>query len=88
MPEETPVEMGPQQIVIADRGWVWVGKTRKVGDDLVIENASTIRCWGTTRGLGELAESGPTESTKLDPIGTLLVPMRAVIGRIACKTVW
>lgn len=88
MSEDTPVDMGPQQIVIADRGWVWVGKTRKVGDDLVIENARTIRYWGTTRGLGELAESGPTKTTKLDPIGTMLVPMRAVIGRLACKTEW
>ena len=24
---ESQLDLGPQQIVIADRGWVWVGKT-------------------------------------------------------------
>lgn len=89
MEQETKtIDLGPQQIVIADRGWVWVGKTRRQGDDLVIENARTVRFWGTKRGLGELAEGGPTKDTKLDPVGTMLVPIRAIIGIIACKTEW
>lgn len=81
-------DMGPQQIVVADRGWVWVGKTEEVGDKLVITDARCIRYWGTERGLGQLAESGPTANTKLDPIGTLRVPMRAVIALIACNSAW
>lgn len=80
--------MGPQQIVIADRGWVYVGKSREVGDQLVIEDARCIRRWGTTRGLGQLAADGPTPDTTLDPMGLLVVPMRAVIARIACKSAW
>lgn len=81
-------DMGPQQIVIADRGWVWVGKTHEDGENLVIEQARCIRYWGTTRGLGQLAEDGPTETTKLDPVGRVQVNRRAVIARIACKQAW
>ncbi len=80
--------MGPQQIVILDRGWVLVGKTDQVGDDVVITDARCIRYWGTTRGLGELAESGPTKTTKLDPMGRVIAPRRAVIAIVACTTAW
>ena len=80
--------MGPQQIVIADRGWVYVGKTRTDGDRLVVENARCIRRWGTTKGLGQLAASGPTPDTTLDPMGLLVVPMRAVISILACTSEW
>ena len=82
------VNMGPQQIVIADRGWVYVGKARNDGDRLVVENARCIRRWGTTRGLGQLAETGPTSDTTIDPMGLLVIPMRAVIGILACKREW
>ena len=78
----------PQQIVIADRGWVWVGNVKRNTCSLTITNARTIRYWGTTRGLGELSENGPTPTTKLDPIGTVTVPMRAVIAIVACNNVW
>lgn len=80
--------MGPQQIVVLDRGWVYVGKTEEQGDKLVIEDARCIRYWGTTRGLGQLAADGPTRDTKLDPVGRLKAPMRAVISIIACKSEW
>lgn len=80
--------MGPQQIVIADRGWVFVGKTEEMGDKLIVENARVIRRWGTTQGLGQLAESGPQPNTVLDPLGRLVLPSRAVIGIVACKSAW
>lgn len=86
--QEKPNDMGPQQIIIADRGWVWVGKSRVDGDDLVIEDARCIEYWGTTRGLGQLAEDGPTANTKLDVVGRIRVSRRAVIARIACKREW
>ena len=88
MEDTQEVSMGPQQIVIADRGWVWVGKTRREGDTVVIDEARTVRRWGTTRGLGQLANDGPTETTILDPVGRLIVPAKAVIGIIACNAVW
>lgn len=87
-PAQKPQQMGPQQIVVLDRGWVLVGKTEEAGDKLVISDARCIRYWGTTSGLGQLAKSGPTEKTKLDPMGRVIAPMRAVIAIIACKTSW
>lgn len=60
---------GPTKIIILQRGWVMVGKFEKNGNECKLHNASVIRVWGTTKGLGELAISGPTDSTKLDPCG-------------------
>lgn len=68
-------------ILIADRGFVWVGNVRQASGQHVISRATQIRVWGTTRGLGELV-AGPTASTKLDPIGCVRVPDRAVIAII------
>jgi hypothetical protein len=73
------------QIVVLDRGWVYVGQVSEDGDYIVIKNARCIRFWGTTKGLGEIAMNGPTEATRMDYAGTVVVPKRAVIHFIACK---
>jgi hypothetical protein len=72
------------QIVIAPRGWVFVGYTQESEGKLVISNANTIRVWGTTKGLGELV-TGPTSSTKLDSCGVVRIPIEAVIALIDCE---
>lgn len=58
---------GDVKIVILQRGWILVGKFERKGSDCKLYNASVIRNWGTTKGLGEIAEKGPTSTTKLDP---------------------
>lgn len=55
-----------KQIIVAQRGWVVVGDVKSEGDELVIENASVIRRWGTSNGLPQLANEGPLENTVLD----------------------
>lgn len=75
-----------RQIVIGERGWVWVGDVRREGSDYILDNASCIRTWGTTAGLGELALKGKTPKTVLEPCGTLRIPELAVIGRIDVAT--
>ena len=69
-------------IVVLDRGFVYVGDV--VIDDYwcVISDARNIRYWGTERGLGQLALEGPTPKTKLDIVGVVRAPMRAVISVI------
>jgi hypothetical protein len=67
-------------IVVADRGFIYVGRMTWDGDFAVIEEARNIRYWGTTKGLGELALNGPTSKTILDPVGTARIPCRAVIN--------
>lgn len=69
-------------IVVLDRGFVYVGSVCIDGDWCVISDARNIRYWGTERGLGQLALEGPTSKTKLDVVGTVRAPMRAVISVI------
>ena len=58
------------RIVVLQRGWVFVGKYSKRGEECTLENAHCIRLWGTTKGLGELRDK-PLSGTKLDPAGTI-----------------
>ena len=69
-------------IVVADRGFVYVGAMTWDGEFATIEDAKNIRYWGTTKGLGELALNGPTSKTIIDPVGTAHIPCRAVINII------
>jgi hypothetical protein len=57
---------GDKKIVILQRGWVMAGRLERDGSECKLHNAHVIRVWGTTNGLGELAESGKLSQTKLD----------------------
>jgi len=72
-----------QHIVVLDRGFVYVGDVTIDNYFLTIDKASNIRYWGTKNGLGELV-NGPLNETKLDKIGTVIVPMHAVIHLVPC----
>jgi len=72
---------GDIKIVVADRGFVYIGRMEKEEDFLVLRNAKNLRVWGTTKGLGELV-FGPTSKTVLDIVGTVRLPFRAVISVI------
>jgi len=54
------------------------------GDDVFIGNASVIRVWGTTKGLGEMAMGGPTKDTVLDPCGVVRANKGSVVLYIDC----
>lgn len=49
------------RIVVLQRGWVLIGNYSEKGDRGHLHNASVIRKWGTTKGLGELV-NGPVLS--------------------------
>jgi hypothetical protein len=57
-----------------------VGRVTTDGEWCTIADARNIRHWGTTTGLGQLVNEGPTSSTKLDFAGTVKAPARAVIS--------
>jgi len=61
-----PITTGALRIVILQRGWVFVGRFTRTGNDCLLTNAAVIRIWGTTKGLGQIAEGGPTSITVLD----------------------
>jgi len=53
------------KIVILQRGWVYIGRFERIGNDCKLTSAYCIRKWGTTKGLAELV-NGVTSSTILD----------------------
>ena len=69
-------------IVVLDRGFVYVGDVTHDGEWCVIRDARNIRVWGTTKGLGQLAQEGPQSGTRLDVVGLVRAPARAVIHLI------
>lgn len=70
------------RIVIAERGWVFVGFVRREGDQYVIERCFNIRRWGTLTGLGQLAMEGPQPDTVLDYYGVFRNHILAEVGQI------
>jgi hypothetical protein len=77
-----------REIVILQRGWIIVGDVVRNGSEFTVTDASVIRRWGTTNGIGQLAIAGPTKDTILDPVGTaraheLTVVMRIDVQRLA-----
>jgi len=59
----------PLRIIVADRGWVFVGECFDNADGSVtIRNARNIRRWGTDAGLGQLID-GPRKETVCDDYG-------------------
>lgn len=80
---------GDKRIVVLQRGWVVIGdQSLAENGDYILTNASVIRGWGTTKGLGELA-SGPTSKTVLDPAGTITYhPLTAVLTLIVDGSKW
>lgn len=77
------------QIAVLDRGFVYVGRVRTDADWCYLTDAQNIRRWGTSSGLGQLAQNGPTPQTKLDKVGSLKAPMKTVISLIDVEeSVW
>lgn len=62
-----------------------VGDFSQKGDQCTLTNASVIRSWGTTKGIGEIAENGPTPNTKLDPCPNVHFHQMTMVGRIDCN---
>ena len=75
-----------KKIVVADRGWVFLGDVfADSNGDQLINEAKIIRVWGTAKGLGEIALTGPTSKTVLDEAGTVRIPARSVVALFDCK---
>lgn len=73
-----------KEIVVCAERWNLIGDVTETQTELVLMNCSTIRRWGTTAGLGEIAVNGPTKLTILDFNGEVHVPLNAVLFRIKC----
>lgn len=80
--EKKNIKPTNKQIVILNRGWVVVGDYSEKGDECTLTDASVIRTWGTTKGLGELAENGPLTNTKLDPCPNVHFHKMTMVARM------
>lgn len=81
----------PWRIVVVQAGWVLVGRYHfnKENQRHNLTDASVIRSWGTDKGLGQLALSGPQKETVLDPCGVACVPDSSVLFVLECNDeVW
>lgn len=74
------MESSEWQIIVAERGFIYVGRPTRVGDQLVIRDSFNVRRWGTTGGLGELARLGPRDETVLDDYGTIRLHILLIPG--------
>ncbi len=77
-------DMNDVRIVIAQRGWVFVGQYEERGDKVLLHRAKNVRRWGTTKGLGELAAKGPLDATVLDEAGEVEIHSLAVVATLRC----
>jgi hypothetical protein len=75
-----------RKIVILPAGWVFVGLWEEKQDRVILTQAASIRLWGTTAGLGELAIKGPLKDTILDPAGTVSFKLGTEIAALECQT--
>lgn len=72
------------KIVILQRGWVMIGRWSQNGEMCALDDASTIRVWGTTKGLGELALGGKTSKTVLDRCGRVDFHILTTVAVLNC----
>jgi hypothetical protein len=85
-PTITPQFEGDTKIVVLQRGWVMVGKLERNGSECKLHNASVIRKWGTTKGLGEIAADGPKKETVIDKCNGLVeFDYLTVVAAISCN---
>ena len=87
--DEADFKPTKKQIVVLQRGWVVVGDVEKTDLEVNIKNCSVIRIWGTSNGLGEIAENGPLPKTKLDKCPDISVhPLSVVMFMNVNESKW
>lgn len=79
MTKTTPTPIPDFAIAVLECGFVYVGHMSLADGFLTITKARSIRKWGTTKGLGQLALSGPTTSTVMDECGDVFVPILKLV---------
>lgn len=72
-------------IVIVQSGFVLCGDMPPhTGRNIILNDAHVIRAWGTTQGIGQLALTGRTKDTVLDPCGYCEINPSQVLFTIDC----
>lgn len=79
--------MGKLCIVVMRERFILVGVIEPTEDAMFfyLRRASIVRRWGTTKGLGQLAQEGPQPNTKLDSEGDDIINKLEVSRVIPCN---
>ena len=80
-----PSQTNDIRIVILQRGFVFVGRFSQIGTTCTLSDGFNVRRWGTTKGLGEIAEGGPTKDTVLDPVASVSYHELSAVASIRCE---
>ena len=75
-----------QKFIIAiDNAFVFLGYISFLNsEEFEITECSSIRNYGTTKGLGQLALEGLQKDTKLDSFGIVIFPKTRLLFKIPC----
>lgn len=77
---------GGIRICVLQRGWVVVGRFSQLESECRLTDASVIRTWGTTRGLGEIALNGPIKNkTILDHCPDVIFHELVGVFQLICE---
>ena len=77
------------KIAILQRGWVFIGRFTQEGSMCKLADAYNVRTWGTTKGLGQLAEEGATSNTRLDKVNDVTFHELTAVALIDCNdSIW
>lgn len=71
-------------IIVIESGFVYAGfpsvtQHEILGKVCILKDAKNIRVWGTTKGLGQLANIGTTAETKIDFVGVVTIPISKIL---------
>ena len=80
-------KLGGREVVILDKGFIFVGNTEETDSGLWIRNASNIRRW-KRGGLGGMILDPKRSETFLDKSTDLFVPTHAVLQRHPVSESW
>jgi len=72
-------------IAVLQRGWVVVGRVVESGHEITLRPAATVRRWGTSAGLGQLAVEGPLADTVLDSCPEIRYHVLTDVLTIPCR---
>lgn len=75
-----------KRIVVVQAGWVFIGEyvLDTVTNTVRLADASCVRVWGTTAGLGQLALKGKQKQTVLDFAGVVDIPVSSIVATLLC----
>jgi len=73
-------------IVVIESGWIMVGEmTNSSTQTTLLKNASVVRRWDNSKGIGGLAKAENKREYTLDPVGSVSIQTSKILFEIPCE---